>query len=817
MTDDDRRPSPPLDDSVLVVEDDERTARMLGEMLEALGHRVAATVPTAAEALEASERVRPGLVMMDIRLAGPADGVEAAREIRARRDVPVIYVTAHSDAETLDRAVETNPYGYLTKPVDLRALESAVKLALLRHRMETRLRKKEERFRLLIENAEDIITVVTPTGVIEYESPAVESVLGYGPEERIGRDAFTFIHPDDRDEARRRFSKVLDEPGRPLSAELRVRSRDGELRHLAVTGQAYRDADGDLRVVVNSRDRTEARRAETALRASEERFRALFERNVAGVFRHTMDGTILEVNQAFASIFGLEDPGELVGRSMWELCRPDEDAREPSRSPSRRGEQVNRVLRLTRDDDSVRWLLENSVPVDDPARNAPVVIGTVVDITERKRLGSEFERLAHHDPLTRLANRRLLADRARQMLALAERDGQHVAIVYLDLDRFKSINDNLGHEAGDRILVEVAYRLRSATRESDTVARVGGDEFAVLLPNVEGVEGGVRAARRIDERLGKPMTVDDRSLQVGAQLGVAVYPQHGRDFEGLLRAADQAMYRKKNVQRQDRGGSERGHGVAVADDVPPVGEFSRAIEEDQLRLHYQPIHDLRAGRVAGREALARWMHPTRGLLVASDFLPSVEDPSLLRRLDRWVLERVARRLRSREGRDAPWLSLNLTASSLQDDGLMERLGEAVRGPGRRGSLVVEITEHTAVMDPEATFDRLSRLRDLGLRVALDDFGTGHSSLAHLRNLPVDLLKLDRIFLEKVDSDRSSGRVARGIFELGRVAGMTVVAEGVEREGQLAWVRQNGCEMVQGHYLGKPAPLPPLEDDGRPES
>lgn len=796
---------------VLIVEDDGETARLVGEMLEALGHPVAGTVDTGAEAMEEVERLQPSLVLMDIGLAGPMDGVEAAGRIRDRHDVPVVFVTADSDAETLSRAVETNPYGYLTKPFDLRELESTVELALFRHRMEGRLRKKEEHFRLLIENARDIITVLTPEGIIEYESPAVESVLGYRPEERVGREALEFVHDHDLPDARKKLAEALEWPGRTLSVELRVRSAGDRWRILEVVGQAFRNEEGELRVVANSRDITETRKAEAALQASEERFRVLFERNVAGVFRQTLDGIILEVNQAFVDIFGYEDPGELVGRSIWEFCSPAGGVSTNGGGAPDAARAVNRELQLVREDGSVRWLLENSAPTNDPERDEPVIIGTVVDITQRKRLEAEFERLAYHDPLTRLANRRLLADRAQQALARAEREGDGVAMIYLDLDRFKSINDNLGHEAGDRVLVEVARRLRNVTRGSDTVARVGGDEFAVLLPGVEGAEGGVRAARRVGACLDEPVQLEDRTVRVVAQLGVAVYPVHGRDFEGLLRAADQAMYRKKGGIDRNPGWSGRKNGVAVADEMPPADAFFHALEEDQLRLHFQPIHDLRHGRVAGLEALVRWIHPDRGLLTAGGFLPSVDDPVLLRRLDAWVLDEVLHRLWGWDGQEAPWISINLTTASLQDEGFLERLTEVVEGDGTGDGLMVEITEHTAVMDPEATFERLALLRNSGLRIALDDFGTGHASLNYLRHLPVDLLKMDRVFVENVDTDPSSGRVARGIFELGKAAGMTVVAEGVERASQLEWVRRNGCELVQGYHLGRPAPLPP---DGR---
>lgn len=799
-------------DRIFVVEDDPGAARDLTAALEALGYDVPGTAASGEAALEAIGRESPDLVLMDIRLGPGMDGVEAGRRILADFDLPVVFLTGQEDEETLRRVEESASFGYLAKPVRSQGLRIALELALTRHRLEARLRDREERFRLLIENAHDIITVLDVEGRIRYESPSLRSVLGHDPWDLIGTDFFDKVHPEDVSAVREALREALRHPGRELSVEVRHRHADGGWRILDAVGSAFtlnafaradRDGAKERFVVVNSRDVTLRRRAERALRQSEERYRRLFHGSVAGVFRRTLEGKFLEVNEAYARIFGYPSPEELAGRPVDEVYLEDEDRESFEETLREHGSARNLELALRRRDGSRIWVLESASMVDDPIRGEPVVVGTTVEITERKRLAAALERMAYDDPLTGLANRRALEQEAARILAFAARHGSRAALVYVDLTRFKRINDTLGHSAGDRVLVQVAERLRARARESDIVARVGGDEFAILLAEVEDAEGATTAARRFAEGLEPEHGVEGRAFHVGAQLGVAVYPDHAEDFASLLTAADRAMYRAK----------ERGDLPVVAyrpseeptpDPLALEEEFRTAFEERQLTLHYQPILRVRDGGLAGAEALVRWAHPERGLVTAGDFLPRVESRRLLRRLDRWVLGEALRQLAAWDlPARPPWVSVNLSATTLRDPLFTGEVERLVDGEGG-GRLVVEVDEGIArhLYRPEAVIERL---RKLGIIVALDDFGGGGSALGYLKTFPADILKLGGHFIRDLDRSPEQGTLAEAVIQLGQALGLTIITEDVEREAQDEWVRSSGCDLVQGYYVGRPVP------------
>jgi len=428
--------------------------------------------------------------------------------------------------------------------------------------------------------------------------------------------------------------------------------------------------------------------------------------------------------------------------------------------------------------------------------------------------------LAHqalHDALTGLPNRTLLHDRLEHTLRLVERDASPLALLLLDLDRFKMVNDTLGHHAGDALLRQVAARMQGALRTSDTVARLGGDEFAVLLPGTDRA-GAVRATRTLLTALAAPATVEGQTVHIGASIGVALAPAQGSEAAVLLRHADVAMYVAK------RGGSgyavyDPQHDGYNAGSLMRAAELRQALDTNGLVLHYQPTVDMGTGRATGVEALVRWAHPTHGLLAPDQFIPLAEQTGLIVPLTRWVLEQALAQHAAwtRAGRQLS-VAVNLSVRTLHDEHLPDTLAWLLRrhaiAPER---VTLEITESVLMADPAHAQAVLTRLSALGVRVAIDDFGTGYSSLAYLKQLPVDAVKIDQSFVRSMGRTATTATTAtkdtaivRSIIELGHNLGLVVVAEGVEDEGTWAQVRALGGDVAQGYYMSRPLPLPSLD-------
>jgi len=434
------------------------------------------------------------------------------------------------------------------------------------------------------------------------------------------------------------------------------------------------------------------------------------------------------------------------------------------------------------------------------------VLLTLRDMSERKQLERELTRQAFSDQLTGLPNRALLHDRTEQAIRLAGRHGLVAALLLLDLDRFKEVNDTLGHHHGDLLLQQVAERLQGSMRDSDTVARLGGDEFAVLLPKVASVQDAAGVADKLSAAIEAPFTVDGLTLDVEASIGVAAYPDHGASANELLQRADVAMYAAKAAHLSyvvydpalDRHSPRR---------LGLLGQLRRALAAGELVVHYQPKAEVRSGRIIGVEALVRWQHPEYGLLGPGEFVPLAETTGLIRPLTSYVLEAALCQCRGwlDAGRDLS-VAVNLSTRCLLDlalpDQIIGLLEDTAVAPER---LVLEITESSIMTDPARALEILNRLHALGVQLAIDDFGTGYSSMAYLKSLPVQELKVDRSFVQHLRDNQSDAVIVRSTVDLGHNLGLRVVAEGVEDEATLGELASLGCDSVQGYYLAKPMP------------
>lgn len=536
-----------------------------------------------------------------------------------------------------------------------------------------------------------------------------------------------------------------------------------------------------------------------------EQLASALERSVDAVALLGPDRLHVDVNAAYARLFGYDDPAELEGVG-WDAVVPGDEQEEIRRRSTEalrnRGSWRGEVLVRRRDGSS----LAVEMTLNLLERRFLLVVAR--DVTEHQMARERLERMAYYDPLTGLANRRLLREKTEQAFAVANRRGHEVGLLYLDLDSFKELNDSLGHTAGDRALEEVARRLEGCVRDADTAARVGGDEFAVLLGEVEGEQGAVRVARRIQEALEPPFEYEGHEIQLGAGIGASFYPRYASGFEQLVHQADLAMYGDTRAKSPGVRVYRPEHGISTPRHSGLVDELHRALRHYRLELHYQPILDLDSGRVRGAEAFVRWPHPRLGLLSAAKFLPLVEETGLLDRVDRWVLATAALQLRewSREGFDG-CLAVHLSERSGTDPELPRYLEKTLSTAGDlpRERFVLQLP--AASTGPGN--GRLRRFRRdlsrLGTSLALNGFAPGLVDLAGLRELAPEVLTLDRSVMGGMRERHETERLVQVAVDVGHTLGAKVVAKGVERADQQEVAQRAGCDYAAGYLVGWSVP------------
>ncbi|MFN8666057.1 MAG: EAL domain-containing protein [Gemmatimonadaceae bacterium] len=553
-----------------------------------------------------------------------------------------------------------------------------------------------------------------------------------------------------------------------------------------------------------------------ARRHADARFRAVFEQSGVGVAILGTGGTIVEANEALAEFLGRR-ADELKGEPLHGFCATD-DAEQVAQMEEdvaeRRRLTASAETRYQRGEGDVAWGSLTLTSAHDASDTR--LIAVVQDVTHRKSLEKELLRQAFYDQLTGLANRGLFRDRVHHALSRASRDNEGVAVMFLDLDNFKGINDTLGHAAGDDLLATVSARLLNATRGCDTVARLGGDEFAVLLEHVRSDEDAVIVADRITNALSLPVQLSaGATVRVGASIGIArATPTDG--VEELLRNADVAMYAAKSGSRGGHVFFDASMHAALVDRVSLESDLRRALEEGEFWVAYQPIVALESHEVLGIEALLRWNHPTKGLVPPNAFIAVAEETGLIVPIGTWVLREACRRTAQWNARrpdgHAFSVTVNLSVRQLQAPSLLADVQGALEAAGLPPSqLVLEITENALMQRTEATLERLHELKALGVRLAIDDFGTGYSSLSYLQQFPVDILKIDRSFTDGLMRGSHDDALARTIIALGDLLTLRTIAEGVEHARQHARLRDLGCDYGQGYLFSRPLAPSDVDD------
>jgi len=678
-----------------------------------------------------------------------------------------------------------------------------------RKRAEAALRESEERYHSLFEGVPVGLYRTTPAGRMLDANSALVRILGYPSLKSLLATNVADIYVDPED--RRSWQRDMQGAAPVQSFEARVRRFDGSVIWVRFTARAFRGDGGEvLRYEGVLEDVTDRRRAEEALRSSEERFRSLVQNASDLVSILDADGVVRYESPSHQRFLGIA-PEEHAGRDIRALVHLEdrnvvgEALRKLIEQP---GEIVTFEYRLRHRDGSWRVLESTASNL----LGQPAVSGIVLnsrDITDRKQAEEKLLHDALHDELTGLPNRALFMDRLRLSMERSRREPERLtAVLFLDLDRFKLVNDSLGHLVGDELLIQIADSLTGVLRPADTIARVGGDEFAILLEGGRDVNDAVRVAERIHDRLADPINLGGHEVFITASLGIAVHTPEYERPEDLLRDADTAMYRAKASGRACHVVFNRVMHRFVMARLQLETDLRRAVERGQLRIHYQPFIDLAGGEVAGFEALLRWHHPRRGLLPPDEFLTVAEETGLIVPMGRFVLLEGCRQIRELQRKHPEHgglkLSVNLSNKQFFQADLFDQIDEALAVSSLEPScLGLEITEGVIIRHADSAASRFSRLKSMGVQLFLDDFGKGYSSLNYLHRFPMDLLKIDRSFISRIEEAEGNLAIVKAIVTLAHQLGMEVIAEGIQTAEQQRKLHDLGCEYGQGFFISEP--------------
>lgn len=545
------------------------------------------------------------------------------------------------------------------------------------------------------------------------------------------------------------------------------------------------------------------------LQESEEQFRLTFNQAAVGIAHTDPDGPFVRINRKLCDITGYTE-AELLQRTFQETTHPDDVAEDVvliGRLVHGEINEYSREKRYIRKDGSPVWVHVTVSSMRDDSGKVRC-IALIEDISRRKQAEEELLRMANHDALTGLPNRLLLQDRLSQAIAYAHRTSRKVAVMFIDLDRFKNINDSLGHDAGDEVIIESARRISACLREADTVARQGGDEFVVVLSDMADEENAAVVAQKILDTLFRPMIVEGQEVFPTGSIGISLYPRDGEDPQTLLKNADVAMYRAKSEGRNGFQYYAGGMGERALDSLRLEGALRRALERGEFLLHYQPQIDIRTGEVVGVEALLRWQPQGRAMVSPADFIPLLEETGLIVPVGEWVLATACAQHKAWREAGLPPIrvGVNLSARQFQRQDLAKRVTRLLADMDCDPAfLALEITESDVMQNPQAAVEILRQLHAMGVHLAIDDFGTGYSSLSYLKRFPIDCLKIDRSFVRDITTDADDAMIVNSVIALAHSMKLSVIAEGVETAAQLDFLSDHGCDQMQGYFFSRPVP------------
>jgi diguanylate cyclase (GGDEF)-like protein/PAS domain S-box-containing protein len=685
------------------------------------------------------------------------------------------------------------------------------------------LRKRaEEQLKLqsaALEAAANAIVITDFKGTIAWANHAFTTMTGYSKEEVLGKNHRLLKSGEQTESYYAELWSTIS-AGKIWHGELVNRRKDGTTytEEMTIT-PVSRDVGNpaDRYFIAIKQDITERKRAEEELYRAHQMLQTILNTIPQRVFWKDRNCTYVGCNRAFATDAGLNNPAEIIGKSDFELAwsgTADRYRADDKLVMEQGSTKLNFDEPQSRPDGSLRWLRTNKLPLWDREGKVIGVIGTYEDITERKVAEERVQYLAYYDDLTGLPNRTLLQDRLTKALASARRRKDKVALLFLDLNRFKDINDSLGHSVGDLVLKEVAERLKKWAREQDTVARVGGDEFVIVLTAAKDGADAAVAAERLMHAMSAGFVVQGRSFSISCSLGISVFPEHGADSETLIKNADAAMYSaKENVGQNFRFFTDDMNAQAVERLTLESG-LRLALDKKELFLMYQPQMNIATGKIIGLEALLRWQHPELGLVPPDKFIRIAENSGLILPIGEWVLRTACSQTRKwqDEGLPAVSVAVNVSAVQFRQADFCELIRRVLHDTGLAPQhLELELTESLLLSNADVMFSVLQDLKAMGLKLAIDDFGTGYSSLSRLKQFPVGRLKIDRSFIRDVAVNPDDAAITTAIISMAKSLNLKVIAEGVEDEAQMTFLRAHQCDEIQGYYFSKPLAVDKVAD------
>lgn len=785
---------------LLIVEDESIVAMDIERRLKKLGYDIVGVAADGLRALQLIGEQLPDIILMDIHIRGSQDGIEIAAQVHEDYHIPVIFLTAFSEDATLSRAKAAKPYGYLLKPFSERDLNATIQVALERYQYDAELHKRDVHLRLALDSAH--------LGTWEMHSPSEPILFGYMPNgylKRIGRweEFSSSIIEADRDRVTKQIELLRKKNNADVEIEFQVENASLGHRWMVLYGKTYKDSHMQSYSAVGVlQDITERRLMEGKLHQAA----MVYQCSADGIVILDTAKNIISANRAFYTITGFREE-EIVGRELTFLSQrrmgPDQ-YHEAWLSVTDNGKWQGEVRGYCKSGELIHaWL--NIACVPDSIESSGQYVVILSDITAVHDAQEKLSHIAYYDTLTNLPNRNLFMDRLDHAIANCRRDGGALAILFIDLDHFKRVNDTLGHQVGDLMLRSVAQRLKKQLRETDTLCRIGGDEFIVIAESINSPTDVEAIAIKLLQAMEKPLLLGVVEVIPSGSIGISFYPEDTKNRDDLIKMADTAMYAAKGNGRNSYALYRSEMTESTAHYLLRERELRTALAEEQFRLHYQPQINAETGELVGLEALIRWQHPEKGLLFAAEVIPVAEGGSLILDIGEWVVEEACRQLRRwlDSGYLPPRIAVNASVRQLQAKDFLSKLFlclEKYAIPSQ--FLELEITE-SCLQENEAVALCLNELKEKGITIAIDDFGTGYSCMSSLKMLPIGKLKIDQTFVRDIPENENDCAIALAIVALGKQLKMTVIAEGIETEDQAAFMRGAGCDELQGYLLGRP--------------